>query len=92
MTTDVIITGLLAAKSLITLCSEVVVALLPVLGSKLAPAPELEASRSTVLNFDFSWMKKGQNNLLSLITINLHLSICFYSVQLSWQDHRYEDL
>ena len=49
-----IITGLLAAKSSITLCSDRVVALLPVLGLKLAPAPELEVSRSTVLNLAFS--------------------------------------
>jgi hypothetical protein len=54
-----ILTGLLAAKSSITLCSEVVVALLPVLGLKLEPAPELEARRSTVLNFAFNWIKKG---------------------------------
>jgi hypothetical protein len=54
-----IITGLLAANSSITLCSDVVVVLLPVLGLKLAPAPELEARRSTVLNFAFNWMKKS---------------------------------
>jgi hypothetical protein len=47
-------TELLAAKSSITLCSDVVVALLPVLGLKLAPAPELEASRSAVLNLAFN--------------------------------------
>ena len=51
-------TELLAAKSSITLCSNAVVALLPVLGLKLATAPELDASRSAVLNFAFNWMKQ----------------------------------
>ena len=60
-----IITELLAAKSLITLCSDVVVALLPVLGLKLEPAPELVARRSTVLNLAFNWMKKGHIDRLS---------------------------
>ena len=51
---DIANTELLAAKSSITLCSDVVVALLPVLGLKLAPAPELVASRSAVLNRAFN--------------------------------------
>ena len=53
-----ILTELLAAKSLIMLCSDMVVALLPVLGLKLEPAPELVARHSTVLNLAFNWMKK----------------------------------
>jgi hypothetical protein len=57
-------TEFLAAKSSITLCSDVVVALLPVLGLKLAPAPELEARRSAVLNFAFSWMKGSKIRMI----------------------------
>ena len=54
-----IITELLTAKLSITLCSDVVVALLPVLGLKLEPALGLVARCSTVLNFAFNWIKKG---------------------------------
>jgi hypothetical protein len=52
--TEVRNTELLAAKSSITVCSKVVVALLPVLELKLVLAPELDASCSTVLNLTFN--------------------------------------
>jgi len=72
-------TGLVAAKSSITLCSDAVAALLPVLGLKLAPAPELVASRSAVLNFDFNWMKRNFSiiKITILLMYYLHSSTSF---------------